>query len=148
MTDADTAPDTDDKPRRNPAEHLAAYRFREGQRTPNPGGRPKGIVKLVREETSNGKDLVERMGRIWRGEEKGFSSRERMEAGKWLADRGFGRSASTEIQLTGELSGNPLVDEITEAAQETAADALLSLAEELGTDPTTAASSDEEADHA
>lgn len=74
----------------------------------NPGGRPKGLASLVREETKDGKELVEVMLKIVRGEltstetyldKKGQphevvhepAPRDKIEAVKWLADRGFGK---------------------------------------------------------
>ncbi len=56
----------------------------------NPGGRPKGIASLVREQTKDGAELVLFMLSVMRGRKKA-PLRLRMEAAAWLADRGFGK---------------------------------------------------------
>jgi hypothetical protein len=56
----------------------------------NPGGRPKGLAALVREETADGAELVTFMLAVLRGRKKA-PLRLRMEAAAWLADRGFGK---------------------------------------------------------
>jgi len=56
----------------------------------NPGGRPKGLAALVRQETKDGEELVRFMLGVMRGRKKA-PMRLRMEAVAWLADRGFGR---------------------------------------------------------
>jgi hypothetical protein len=64
--------------------------FRRGK-SGNPGGRPKGLVRAIHEQTADGEQLVEFMLRVFRGEVEDASIRHRMEAATWLADRGFGR---------------------------------------------------------
>jgi hypothetical protein len=61
----------------------------------NPGGRPKGLVRRIREETRDGEELVDFMLRVLRSE--GESTRTRVEAASWLADRGFGRPQQTTL---------------------------------------------------
>jgi hypothetical protein len=103
-------------PRRSPAEHLRKYRFQPGT-CPNPGGRPKSLATLIRGELGNGTELVERMIRIFRGEEPGFTgARERLEAGKWLSDRGWGRAPETQIQIQAEAAEVEGASEIADSA--------------------------------
>jgi len=61
----------------------------------NPGGRPKGLVRSIREKTGDGVDLVEFMLAVKDGKAPpGFGRdptlKEGMEAVTWLANRGFG----------------------------------------------------------
>lgn len=64
----------------------------------NPGGRPKGIMQLVRELTGDGSELVEFMLRLFRGQIKSSHLSDRIDACKWLADRGFGKSLPTIME--------------------------------------------------
>ncbi len=72
----------------------------------NPGGRPRGLAALVREQTNDGKELVDLMLSILRGElvidGNEPTHRERMAAAEWLADRGFGKPETTNVNLTTE----------------------------------------------
>ena len=61
----------------------------------NPGGRPKGLVRRIREETRDGEELVDNMLRVFRAERE--STKTRVEAASWLADRGFGRPQQTTL---------------------------------------------------
>ena len=70
----------------------------------NPGGRPKGLASLVREQTREGEELVRFMLSVLRGRKKA-PLRLRMEAAAWLADRGFGKVAQP---ITGDTEGGPL----------------------------------------
>ena len=72
--------------------------WRRGQPSPNPGGRPKGLASLVREQTKDGQELVEFMLKVLRS--KRHPLRYKMEAVGWLADRGYGKA----LQQT-EISG-------------------------------------------
>lgn len=85
---------------------------------------------MVMAEIDNGADLVKRMGAIWRGEVPGFGPRERMEAGKWLGERGFGRAPETVLSVNVDATADDL-------AVEVASDALADLAGLLtaGSDP-------------
>jgi hypothetical protein len=76
--------------------------WRAGHPSPNPGGRPKGLASLVREQTKDGQELVRFMLGVLRGRKAPL--RLRMEAAAWLADRGFGKVSQP---LTGE-GGGPL----------------------------------------
>lgn len=66
----------------------------------NPGGRPRGLAELVRQETKDGAELVAFMLRVLRGRKQPL--RYRLEAAAWLADRGFGKALQ---QL--EVGGTP-----------------------------------------
>jgi len=57
----------------------------------NPGGRPKGLVRAIRDQTKDGEELVRFMLRVFRGKLKGAKLKDRLDAATWLADRGFGR---------------------------------------------------------
>lgn len=87
----------------------------------NPGGRPKGLMQWVREQTKDGKELVRIMLEIARGQlvieetyldskgkektlEKAPRHQDRISAIEWLADRGFGK-AVTQIEVTGKDGG-------------------------------------------
>lgn len=103
--------------------------FQPGQ-TGNAGGRPKGFAALVRERTEEGAQLVDFALRVHSGEEfashetgkegaeaKALTVRERVEitkvrldAGKWLADRGWG-APMQQVEHSGE-GGGPMVVEL------------------------------------
>ncbi len=88
------------------------------------GGRPKGLATLIREMTRNGQDLVEGMLAIWHGEplkdrtgrKRGRTPRvsDRLEAGKWLADRGWGRVPLSD----GEGPGPQIIELILKPGQD------------------------------
>jgi Family of unknown function (DUF5681) len=80
--------------------------FAKGQ-SGNPGGRPKGIVRAIRELTRDGDDLVAFVVRVFRGEVDGVKLRDRLEAATWLADRGFGKPTQG-VELAGK-DGEPLL---------------------------------------
>jgi hypothetical protein len=75
-----------------------------------PGGRPKGLVRRIREESGDGEELVDYMLRVFRAE--GESTKTRVEAASWLADRGFGRPQQTTPVGTADAraSVSPLSD--------------------------------------
>jgi len=58
----------------------------------NPGGRPKGLSRRVRELVGDdGHEIAEFMFGVLSDETE--RTADRMEAAKWLADRGFGKAA-------------------------------------------------------
>ncbi|MDE2106219.1 MAG: hypothetical protein KGL39_53865 [Patescibacteria group bacterium] len=83
-------------------------RFGEGQKG-NPGGRPKGFGSLIRDLTDDGAELTGIALNIARGkmsiQQTSFVTgdtfdvvpnfKERMEAIKWLSDRGWGKPTET-----------------------------------------------------
>jgi hypothetical protein len=79
-------------------------RLQKGTPSLNPGGRPKGLAARVREMTDDGTQLIEMYRDIAFGKVKA-TTRDRIEAGKILLERGFGKAHETV--LTGELPGAP-----------------------------------------
>ena len=63
----------------------------------NPGGRPKGIVSKIREQTDDGAEMVDLLLGVMRDATE--PAKLRMEAAKDLLDRGFGRAVQTTAQL-------------------------------------------------
>lgn len=59
----------------------------------NPGGRPKGLMQLVRAATKDGRELVTFHLAVLRAPPTDplWSGADRLKAAAWLADRGFGR---------------------------------------------------------
>jgi hypothetical protein len=84
----------------------------------NPGGRPKGLVRRIREETGDGEELVDYMLRVFRAESE--STKTRVEAASWLADRGFGRPQQTTLVGTADAqaSVSPYADLSDEELEE------------------------------
>ncbi len=82
----------------NTERSLANLIPRKAGRSPNPGGRPKGLVALVRDQTDDGAELVAFMLRVLRGKRQPL--RYKFEAACWLADRGFGK-ALQQMELSG-----------------------------------------------
>jgi hypothetical protein len=74
----------------NPPETGESTQFAPGK-SGNPGGRPKGLAKRVRELVgADGEDLAKIMLVIAYDEKE--ATRDRMEAIKWLSDRGWGKA--------------------------------------------------------
>ena len=73
-----------------------------GGRSPNPGGRPKGLAKRVREKVGNdGDELIDFFLSVKAGKEKGFTGRDRLDAAKWLSERGWGKTPDTVVSIDG-----------------------------------------------
>jgi hypothetical protein len=115
MSEENSEPIAGNSPPQTEEERRAAARARglanlrpwkKGQPSANPGGRPKGLASKIREMTGNGADLLEFYRKVWQGELKGFSGRDRLEAAKRLEERGWGKSP--EVTLTGELDSEAL----------------------------------------
>jgi Family of unknown function (DUF5681) len=84
----------------------------------NPGGRPKGLVRKIREETRDGEEMVEYMLGVARDEAE--ASKTRIDAYTWLSDRGFGKPTQTEVRFTGDtLTTSEAVTELAGLSRET-----------------------------
>lgn len=67
----------------------------------NPGGRPKGLAKLVRQVSRDGRDPVLVLMDILHGRIKGTRIRDRLDAAKELLDRGYGKATThSESEVT------------------------------------------------
>lgn len=100
-------------------------KFQKGQ-SGNPGGRPKGLTQRARKATKDGAELVAFMLSVLRGElvdkegnPEPVKLENRIEAAKWLADRGWGKAAQP---LTGDEEGGPVVVVVHEALREPTSD--------------------------
>src|SRR5260221_5452738 len=72
----------------------------------NPGGRPRGLSRRVRELVGeDGEAIVSYMVSVM-ADEKARAA-DRLEAAKWLADRGFGRSVQT---MDLDITARPAID--------------------------------------
>ena len=87
----------------------------------NPGGRPVSFHNYTQERTADGSELTDFVLSVFRGE-NGASTKERMDAATWLADRGFGKptvNAGSQAPGFGDFTitigdhdvlGNPIND--------------------------------------
>lgn len=67
----------------------------------NPGGRPKGLARMIREKTGGGAKLVEAMIGVLEGNANGVRARDQIDAANWLADRGFGKPPqAVDLEVT------------------------------------------------
>jgi hypothetical protein len=84
---------------------IAGAGFLPGQ-SGNPGGRPRGLSRRVRELVGDdGEAIAVYMLSVMRDERA--RTADRLEAAKWLADRGFGRSVQT---LDLDVTAHPPID--------------------------------------
>lgn len=81
--------------------------FQKGQ-SGNPGGRPKGLAATIRERTRDGLDIVEFMQSVLCGKVKGAKVADRIAAGKFLAEHGFGKPVQ-QLDHTGKVTLEELV---------------------------------------
>ncbi len=87
-------------------------------RSGNPGGRPKGLARFIREQTRDGEELAEFMLRTLRNRKAPL--RNRMEAATWLADRAFGRPVPAEGAEAGDRGPVKLLVRVEAAPSKTA----------------------------
>lgn len=81
-----------------PENRAETGRWLPGMPSPNPGGRPKGVAALVREQTADGADLVDFLLKVLHNRRQPM--RLRLEACAQLLDRGFGK-ALQQMELSG-----------------------------------------------
>lgn len=74
----------------------------------------RSMAEHIRKKTHNGREIVEFMLNVMRGENiKQLNVRDRIEAAKFLADRGWGRAVEQSVQLRLEASQSPeVLDEL------------------------------------
>ena len=96
----------------------------------NPGGRPKGLASKVR-QMCNADDLVQFFLDVKDKKLQGFTSRDRMDAAKWLAERGHGKAP--DIVLNGELDAESAA-EAADVSAEDLADIIANVKKKTGTD--------------
>lgn len=81
----------------SPASHLAQYKWKPGDPSPNPGGRPKGLASYIREQTLDGRELADFLMGVMRGKDKLFCKMsDRLRACELLLDRAFGKQPVIE----------------------------------------------------
>ena len=71
-------------------------RFKPGQPSPNPGGRPKGLARRTRELVGGDGDKIALLW-IETMDDVTLPRRERLEASKLLAERGWGKPAAFQL---------------------------------------------------
>lgn len=78
-----------------------AWKFRKPKRN---------MAEHIRRKTHNGREIVDFMLNVMRGENvKYIKTRDRLEAAKFLADRGWGRAVEQSVQLRLEAGQSPEV---------------------------------------
>jgi hypothetical protein len=82
--------------------------FRPGE-SGNPGGRPRGLARRIREEIgADGSELIAIMVGIARSADT--VTRDRMQAVAWLSDRAFGRNNFLDEEEEAEPPDYPMLD--------------------------------------
>lgn len=109
MPDTGNSPQAVEKP----------WLWRPGQ-SGNPSGRPAGFARRIRELTRNGEELVEFALKVLRGEISTLDTKgegvvlpnfkERIEALKWLSERGWGRAPESSVDPLATLSDEELLE--------------------------------------
>lgn len=96
-------------------EHLKQHQFQRGN-SGNPGGRPKGIERAVR-DAINRREFTDVAGVTYKGLDavlarllemlfaKGTAPRDAVAVAKEIFDRGFGK-AKQSLELTGDVGGS------------------------------------------
>jgi hypothetical protein len=94
-------------------EHLEEFKWKAGQPSANPNGRPKGLARATREMVGeDGNALAELWWSIANDETRRDS--DRLEASKLLAERGWGKAVTFN-----PIEGDPLgFDGLEQAAEE------------------------------
>jgi hypothetical protein len=103
----------------------------------NPGGRPKGLSRRVRELIGDDGEAIAEFMLSVMNDQKARTA-DRLEAGRWLADRGFGRSVQA---LDVDVRPHPAID-VTELSDEHL-EALLAILGNYSPDVRELAASDE-----
>jgi len=71
----------------------------------NPGGRPKGLERIIREQTKDGSEIVKVFLSVFNGEVQPDgnlpSTKDRMQAAEWLTERGYGK-VKDQVELSGD----------------------------------------------
>ncbi len=75
----------------------------------NPGGRPKGLAEKVRKATKDGSLIIRLMVAVTQGKTVGGQKpkiRDRLDAARWLADRGWGKPI--QVMEHGGIEGDAI----------------------------------------
>ena len=94
LAEQDGLPEQKTREERMKALKRATTTWRKGQPTPNSGGKPltsiKNLAQYARSATNDGKELVDFMVDVLRGNER-VTTNHKIQAVAWLADRGWGK---------------------------------------------------------
>lgn len=108
-------------------------------RSGNPGGRPKGLAEQVRRATHDGKMILDFMIAVARGAKiDGRKPRlaDRMDANKWLADRGWGKPAMEHLGPDSTLEQSNVIIYIPDNGRDRGLPTKVIGKDEAGGDPT------------
>lgn len=87
------------------ARSLANLRPAKPGEVRNPGGRPFSLMRLAREKTNDGQELIDFALRVLRGQEPNSSVKNKLAAMAFLAERGWGKPIQPIV--TKDDSGPP-----------------------------------------